>query len=60
MLVVFALFETLWHLHKQGIKLLPCYLVIFVSFSLTFIEVGCMGPFLINQKIKKNQKNQRV
>ena len=24
MFVVFALFETLWHLHKQGIKLLPC------------------------------------
>ena len=27
--------------------------VIYVSFSLTFLEVGCMGNFLINQKIKK-------
>ena len=26
--------------------------VIFFSFSLTFFEVGCMGNFLINQKIK--------
>ena len=27
--------------------------VIYVSFSLTFLEVGCMGNFQINQKIKK-------
>ena len=29
--------------------------VIYVSFSLTFLEVGCIGNFQINQKIKKNQ-----
>ena len=48
--VVFAFFfKNLRHLHSTSNGII----VIFVSFSLTFVEEGCMDNFSINQKIKK-------
>ena len=52
-LIVIILFKLLQHSHKTVNGIIVMWLnffVIFVTFSLTFVEVGCLGNFLKNQK----------